>query len=69
MTEETTLLSHCRALCMDEADTLLDNAFVVVQGTTIRSVGTERPGSLPTRSTAAATSSCLASSTPTPTSP
>ena len=43
MTEETTLLSHCRALCMDEADTLLDNAFVVVQGTTIRSVGTERP--------------------------
>ena len=41
--EETTLLYHCRALCMDEADTLLDNAFVVVQGTTIRSVGTERP--------------------------
>ena len=68
--EETTLLYHCRALCMDEADTLLDNAFVVVQGATIRSVGTERPaGSLPTRSTAAATSSCPASSTPTPTSP
>ena len=41
--EETTLLYHCRALCMDEADTLLDNAFVVVQGATIRSVGTERP--------------------------
>ena len=41
--EETTLLYHCRALCMDEADTLLDNAFVVVQGAAIRSVGTERP--------------------------
>ena len=41
--EETTLMYHCRALCMDEADTLLDNAFVVVQGATIRSVGTERP--------------------------
>lgn len=41
--EETTLLYHCRALCMDEADTLLDDAFVVVQGATIRSVGTERP--------------------------
>ena len=41
--EETTLLYHCRALCIDEADTLLDDAFVVVQGATIRSVGTERP--------------------------
>ena len=44
--EETTLLYHCRALCMDEADTLLDNAFVVVQGATIRSVGTERPAEI-----------------------
>ncbi len=38
-----TLLHNCRALLMDEADTLLDNAFVVVEGDKIASVGTVRP--------------------------
>ena len=38
-----TLLYNCRALLMDEAGTLLDNAYVAVEGETIASVGTERP--------------------------
>ncbi|MCF0122987.1 MAG: amidohydrolase [Ruminiclostridium sp.] len=38
-----TLLHNCRALLMDEAETLLNNAFVVVEDETILSVGTQRP--------------------------
>ena len=38
-----TLLYNCRALLMDEAGTLLENAFVAVEGETISSVGTQRP--------------------------
>lgn len=40
---ETTLLYNCRALCMDEADTLLEGAYVAVEGDKIASVGTQRP--------------------------
>ena len=40
---ERSLLYHCRALLMDEADTLLEGAYVVVEGETISSVGTQRP--------------------------
>lgn len=40
---ETTLLYNCRALCMDEADTLLEGAYVAVEGDKISSVGTQRP--------------------------
>ncbi len=40
---EPSLLYHCRALLMDEADTLLEGAYVVVEGETISSVGTQRP--------------------------
>lgn len=40
---ERILLYHCRALLMDEADTLLEGAYVVVEGETISSVGTQRP--------------------------
>ena len=35
---ERILLHHCRALLMDEAATVLDDAFVVVEGETIASV-------------------------------
>ena len=38
-----TLLYHCRALLMDEADTLLEGAYVAVEGDKIASVGTQRP--------------------------
>ena len=38
-----TLLHNCRALLMDEAGTILDNAFVAVEGDKIASVGTVRP--------------------------
>lgn len=34
---ERSLLYHCRALLMDEADTLLEGAYVVVEGETISS--------------------------------
>ena len=40
---ERILLYHCRALLMDEANTLLEGAYVVVEGETISSVGTQRP--------------------------
>lgn len=39
----TILLHNCRALLMDEAGTLLDNAYVAVDGANIASVGTTRP--------------------------
>lgn len=39
----TTLLHNCRALLMDEKGTVMDNAYVAVEGDTIRSVGTVRP--------------------------
>ena len=38
-----TMLFNCRALLMDEADTLLPDAFVVVEGETILSVSETRP--------------------------
>lgn len=38
-----TLLHNCRALLMDEAGSVLDNAFVLVEDDTIVSVGTVRP--------------------------
>ena len=38
-----TLLYNCRALLMDDAETVLNNAFVAVEGDKISSVGTERP--------------------------
>ena len=38
-----TLIEHCRALLMDGTDTVLEDAYVAVEGTTIVSVGTERP--------------------------
>lgn len=38
-----TLIEHCRALLMDGTDTVLEDAYVAVDGTTIVSVGTERP--------------------------
>lgn len=38
-----TLLHNCRALLMDEVGTVLDNAYVVVEGDKIVSVGTSRP--------------------------
>ena len=40
---ERILLHHCRALLMDEAATVLDDAFVVVEGETITSVTATRP--------------------------
>lgn len=40
---ERILLHHCRALLMDEAATVLDGAFVVVEGETIASVTPTRP--------------------------
>ena len=40
---ERILLHHCRALLMDEAATVLDDAFVVVEGVTIASVTPTRP--------------------------
>ena len=38
-----TLIYHCSALLMDEAGTLLPDAFVAVEGEKILSVGAERP--------------------------
>ena len=38
-----TLLYNCRALLMDDAETVLNGAFVAVEGEKIASVGTERP--------------------------
>lgn len=38
----TTLIYNCSALLMDEEDTLLENAFVSVEGPYITAVGTER---------------------------
>ena len=38
-----TLITNCTALLMDEAGTILPNAFVSVEGTKIKSVGTTRP--------------------------
>ena len=38
-----TLLCNCRALLMDEDNTLLPDAFVVVEGETIVSVSAQRP--------------------------
>ena len=38
-----TLLHNCRALLMDETGAILDNAYVVVEGDKIASVGTVRP--------------------------
>ncbi len=40
---QTTLLKNCTALLMDDMGTVLKNAYVAVEGETIRSVGTERP--------------------------
>ena len=40
---ERILLHHCRALLMDEAATVLDDAFVVVEGERIASVSSTRP--------------------------
>ena len=37
------LIHNCTAVLMDEAGTVMPNAYVVVEGTKIRSVGTERP--------------------------
>ena len=37
------LIHNCTAVLMDEAGTVLPNAYVVVEGAKIRSVGTERP--------------------------
>ena len=54
---ERILLHHCRALLMDEAATVLDDAFVVVEGETIASVTPPgQRGRSPRRSTAGATS-------------
>ena len=39
----TTLIYNCTAVLMDEARTVLRNAYVVVEGALIRSVGTTRP--------------------------
>ena len=58
------LIHNCTAVLMDEAGTVLPNAYVVVEGTKIRSVSTQRPwGSFE------ATCSCPALSTPTATCP
>ena len=38
-----TLIYNCRALLMDEEGTVLNNAFVAVEGDKIASVGTTRP--------------------------
>lgn len=60
------LIHNCTAVLMDEAGTVLPNAYVVVEGTKIRSVSTQRPWApLRSRSTARATCSCPALSTPT----
>ena len=40
---ERILLRHCRALLMDQQDTLLEGAYVAVEGDKILSVGTQRP--------------------------
>ena len=40
---ESILLYHCRALLMDEENTLLDPAYVVVEGERIASVSSTRP--------------------------
>ncbi|MCI6991331.1 MAG: amidohydrolase [Clostridiales bacterium] len=40
---ERILLHHCRALLMDQQDTLLEGAYVAVEGDKILSVGTQRP--------------------------
>ena len=37
------LLKNSRALLMDEAGTVLENAYVSIQGEHIVSVGTQRP--------------------------
>ena len=37
------LIHNCTAVLMDEAGTVLPNAYVVVEGTKIRSVSTQRP--------------------------
>ncbi|OUN22891.1 amidohydrolase [Flavonifractor sp. An82] len=37
------LIHNCTAVLMDEAGTVMPGAYVVVEGTKIRSVGTERP--------------------------
>lgn len=37
------LIHNCTAVLMDEAGTVLPNAYVAVEGTRIRSVGTQRP--------------------------
>ena len=39
----TTLIYNCAAVLMDEARTVLKNAYVVVEGALIRSVGATRP--------------------------
>ena len=40
---ESILLYHCRALLMDEENTLLDPAYVVVEGERIAAVSSTRP--------------------------
>jgi 5-methylthioadenosine/S-adenosylhomocysteine deaminase len=39
----STLIHNCTAVLMDEADTVLKNAFVAVEGHSIVSVGDRRP--------------------------
>ena len=38
-----TLIKHATAVLMDEAGTILPDAFVVVEGTSIQSVGADCP--------------------------
>ena len=54
---ESILLYHCRALLMDEENTLLDPAYVVVRGSASPPSPPPAPRApLPRRSTAGATS-------------
>ena len=60
------LIHNCTAVLMDEAGTVLPNAYVVVEGTTFAPSAPSAPGApLRSRSTARATCSCPALSTPT----
>ena len=63
------LIHNCTAVLMDEAGTVLPNAYVVVEGTKIRSVSTQRPWGSFEEQIDGATCSCPALSTPTATCP
>ena len=59
------LIHNCTAVLMDEVVLSSPNAYVVVEGTRSVSSAPSAPASLRSRSTARATCSCPALSTPT----